>query len=334
VRVLQTTKYYGQKEVVMAPNRRPPLIFPIILIVVGAIFLYANYRPAFDPWLILRTYWPLILIFIGLGKIWDSTQRQRLQQANNPNAPATPVYSVGSTIVILGVVLVLLALFWHGRAFSRDRRTDSFMHHDARTVDRGGAKSVNISVESGAGEVTVGSGAGHLLDADFSYGNSYFRPQVDYKVDSGVGQLTITQDGERTQFGTAHNDWNLRLSQDVPLTLKVEMGAGEGRFHLRDLQVTDLNVQMGAGHVDVDLTGDRKKDLNADLQGGVGQATIHLPKNVGVIANASGGIGAVSAHGFKHDGDDYLNDAYGKTAATIHLRVQGGVGQVTLLLEP
>ena len=54
------------------PTQRPPLVVPIILIVVGALFLYANYRPAFDPWLVLKTYWPLILIFIGLGKMLDS----------------------------------------------------------------------------------------------------------------------------------------------------------------------------------------------------------------------------------------------------------------------
>jgi hypothetical protein len=112
------------------------------------------------------------------------------------------------------------------------------------------------------------------------------------------------------------------------------MGAGDGRFHLRDVQLTNLNLQMGAGRVDVDLTGDRKQDLNADIEGGVGQATIHLPRNVGVIASASGGIGAVTARGLNHDGDDYVNDVYGKTPATIRLRVQGGVGHVNLLLEP
>ena len=57
-------------------HERPPLVFPIVLIVVGALFLYANYRPAFDPWQVMRTYWPLILIFVGLAKIFDSTLRR------------------------------------------------------------------------------------------------------------------------------------------------------------------------------------------------------------------------------------------------------------------
>jgi len=58
-----------------------------------------------------------------------------------------------------------------------------------------------------------------------------------------------------------------------------------------------------------------------------------LPKNVGVTVSAQGGIGSVSAHDFKRDGDDYVNDVYGKTPATIRVRVQGGVGQITLLQQ-
>jgi hypothetical protein len=91
---------------------------------------------------------------------------------------------------------------------------------------------------------------------------------------------------------------------------------------------------MGAGQVDVDLTGDRKKDLDADIEGGVGQATVRLPSKVGVVVHASGGLGSINAHGFKHNDDEYTNDAYGKTPATIHLKVEGGVGEINLVEEP
>jgi hypothetical protein len=120
----------------------------------------------------------------------------------------------------------------------------------------------------------------------------------------------------------------------VPLELKIEMGAGRGNLRLRDVPVTRLDMSMGAGQVDADFTGDCKADLIANLEGGVGQATIRLPRNVGVIVHASGGIGAVDAHSLKHDGDEYINDAYGKTPATIHLKVEGGIGQITLTEEP
>jgi hypothetical protein len=93
-------------------------------------------------------------------------------------------------------------------------------------------------------------------------------------------------------------------------------------------------MTMGAGQADVDLTGDRKSDLTANLEGGVGQVTIRLPRKVGVVVRASGGIGSISAHGFRHEDDEYTNEAYGKTPATIHLKVEGGIGQISLIEEP
>ena len=310
--------------------RRTSLVLPIVLIVIGAMFLYANWRPAFDPWPILRTYWPLILIFIGLGKMWDSTRARQ-----NPDGGARRGVSLGSTFGALAFVLVLIVLFWHGRAFTHDRRYSRDLLHNSRTVERQGAKSVNVSLETSAGEFNISGGSSHLLDADFNYNDSYETPRVEYNVADGIGHLSILQDDQgSTHFGTSHNQWNLRLSNDVPIELKVEMGAGRGHLRLRDLPVTRLDMTMGAGQADLDLTGDRKKDLIANLEGGVGQVTIRLPRNVGVIAQASGGIGSVNARGFRHDNDEYTNEAYGKTPATIRLKVEGGVGQISLIEEP
>jgi hypothetical protein len=37
--------------------------------------------------------------------------------------------------------------------------------------------------------------------------------------------------------------------------------------------------------------------------------------------------------GLEHDGGDYVNRVYGKTPATIRLRVEGGIGQIRLIEE-
>jgi hypothetical protein len=310
--------------------RRTSLVLPVVLIALGAMFLYANWRPAFDPWPILRTYWPLILVFVGLGKMWDATRARR----NPDGALRSGGVSLGATFGALAFVLVLIVLFWHGRAFSHGRRYSSDVQHESRTVERQGAKSVNITLETSSGEFNISGGSNHLLDADFNYSDSYETPRVDYNVADGIGHLHISQDSGSAHFGAKHNQWNLRFSNDVPFELKVEIGAGRGNLHLRDLPVKRLDMSMGAGQADLDLTGDRKNDLTADLQGGVGQVTIRLPRKVGVVVHATGGIGAVDAHGLRHDNDEYTNDAYGKTPATIRLTVKGGVGQISLIEEP
>ena len=307
--------------------RRVSLVLPIILITVGALFLLHNWRPAFDPGPILWTYWPLILIFVGVGKIWDSSYRSR-----NPNA--APTVSIGASVGAVAFVAVLVLLFWHGRSFSRRHSFDTGSRHDVQTVDLQGAKSAHARLEIGAGQLTINGGATHMLDADFRYSYSSDAPRVDYHVDGGVGQLNISQESHSVHFGRSENDWNLHFSKDTPLELKVDMGAGQGDLHFRDISLTRLDLNLGAGQMDVDFTGDRKADLTADIEGGVGQANIRLPKNVGVIAHASGGIGSIDVHGLKRDGDSYTNDAYGKSPATIHLKVEGGIGQITLNVEP
>jgi hypothetical protein len=308
-------------------HERPPLFFPIVLIVLGALFLYANYRPAFDAWYVLKTYWPLILIFVGLAKIFDSTRAARAG-GSNPGS-----WSAGATIGFVAFIVVMTILLFHSHAFSHSRAFRSNVKHESQHIDLQGANAIDASIQSPAGQLTVEGGASRALEADFSFAESYGAPVVDYRVASGIGQMNVTQDHDEPHFGVSHNDWNLRFNDSIPLELKVEMGAGEGRLHLRDVPVTRLRLNMGAGRVLVDLTGDRKRDVDADIQGGVGEATIRVPKNVGVVAHASGGIGGIMASGFKKQDDEYTNDAYGKAPVTIRLKVQGGVGSIRLLME-
>jgi hypothetical protein len=309
--------------------RHSSLVFPILLITIGALFLYANWRPAFDPWPVLTTYWPLILIFLGLGKMWDMTRRRK-----NPDAASGS--SVGATVGIVAFVLLLFVFLWHGHAFSRGRGHgfSASVRHEVRTVDLAGAKTVRADLNIGAGQLTLRGGSSHLVDADFDYYEREGSPQVEYAVNGGKGELKISQEGGQPNIGGTNNTWSLHFSNSVPLDLNIDMGAGEGDLRLRDLDVTNLTVNMGAGRVEVDLTGDRKKDLQADIEGGVGQAVIRLPRKIGVIVNASGGIGTIDASGLKHDRDEYTNAAYGKSPVTIRLKVEGGVGQISLIQEP
>src|ERR1700693_2041112 len=108
--------------------KRVSVVFPIILITIGALFLLHNWRPAFDPVPVLQTYWPLILVFIGLGKIWDNVQRRR-----NPDAP--PGISMGATVGALAFVVVIVLLLSHGHSFARGRRSYANTNHTAQSVD-------------------------------------------------------------------------------------------------------------------------------------------------------------------------------------------------------
>jgi hypothetical protein len=308
--------------------RRVSLVLPVILITIGVLFLLHNWRPSFEPWEILWDYWPLILIFVGLGKIYDNFQRDR-------NPKAASAISVGTTVGVLAFVAVLALLLWHGRGVARRHGLySSEVDHTSQSVDLQGAKSARAHLEMSAGELTVSSDSQHALDADFRFTHAYDEPRVDYHVTDAVGEIRISQDSHPVRFGNTKNEWNLRFNKNLPLELRVDMGAGQGNLDFRDIPLTRLDLHLGAGEVDVDLTGDRKTDLTAQIEGGVGQANIRLPKRIGVIAAASGGIGSISTHGLQQNGGSYTNEAYGKSPVTIHLKVSGGIGEIVLTEEP
>lgn len=306
--------------------RRVSLVFPIVLITVGVLFLLHSWRPAFDPWEVVRDYWPLILIFVGLGKIFDNVLRTR-----DPNASSR--ISVGSTVGVVAFVLVLALLIWHGHGRSRGRGF-SGPSHTSQTIDLQGAKRARAKLEMGSGQLTISGVSPHALGADFTYSEMFDQPRVDYHVTEGVGMIEISQDSHPVRFGNSRNEWILHFSKDLPLELTVDLGAGQGNLDFRDIPLTRLDLHLGAGEANVDLTGDRKSDLSADIEGGVGRANIRLPRNVGVIAEASGGIGSIRTPGLKEEGGSYVNEAYRKSPATIRLKVTGGIGEIDLIQEP
>ena len=291
----------------------------IFLIAIGVFVLISNLHPNVRFWPILYRYWPLILIFIGLGKILDSFMARRDPQNAGDH------YISGVSVAILVLIALFALAVWTGRSEKYDERRES------KTVELQGAKTLDATVEMPSGMLDLGGGSQRLLDADFKYNEGPAAPEVNYSVDSGQGLLRVSQKEHHDfHFSSTHDDWNLRFNNDVPMTMKINMGAGESNLRFNGVNITRLDLNLGAGKVDMDLTGKRKADLDAYVNGGVGSATIHLPRDVGVEVHANGGIGSIDEGDLKKDGDAYVNEAYGKSPISIRLTIKGGIGSVTL----
>jgi hypothetical protein len=206
------------------------------------------------------------------------------------------------------------------------------MQREAQSIQAENAQSVRANLKMGAGELNLTGGADQLMEADFSYNVAAWKPKVSYDVSGDTGELTVRQGsgGGVRLGGDARNEWDIRLNDEVPTSLSVQMGAGESDLDLDDLTLTRLDLEMGAGRTTIDLTGDYERDLVASIQGGVGQATVQLPSEVGVRVEAQGGLGEINAEGLQKEGEAYVNDAYGDSEVTLDVDIQGGVGQINL----
>jgi len=205
------------------------------------------------------------------------------------------------------------------------------MEVDTRTVELEGAKTVVLEVRMGAGELDIHGGASKLMDATFAYNVDKWKPRVKYEVLGRKGILKIRQGkSSGVPMGSTRNKWDISLSEDVPIGIKIDLGAGEGDLDLRELQLDSLDIDMGVGDLEVDLSGERQDDLRVDVDGGVGSATFYLPEHVGVRVHVDKGIGSVHAQGMRKDGKVYKNEAYGTSKASIHISIDAGIGSITL----
>jgi hypothetical protein len=111
----------------------------------------------------------------------------------------------------------------------------------------------------------------------------------------------------------------MHLDPDLPMSLEVELGAGNAWLYLGDLNLTDLRVEMGAGNALIDLTGDRQQDLNASLSGSVGTMDVRIPRGTGTREDGEGLIGTINAPELTVNG---------RTPVTLYVAIRSGVGTI------
>jgi N-terminal domain of toast_rack, DUF2154 len=242
---------------------------------------------------------------------------------------------MGRSMVLLVVAAVAATALFAGACGTQRGGTQQQvgeMQRDSQSIQAENAQSARTQLKMGAGELNLTGGADQLMEADFAYNVASWKPKVNYDVSGDTGELMVRQGsgGGVRLGGEARNEWNIRLNDEVPTDLVVQMGAGESALDLDSLTLTGLDLQMGAGKTTVDLTGDYAQDFDASIQGGVGEATVMLPSEVGVRAKAQGGLGKINAEGLQKVGNAYVNHAYGESEVTLRVGIQGGIGQINL----
>ncbi len=206
--------------------------------------------------------------------------------------------------------------------------------HDSVSIARDSSEFLNVNLNMGGGNLSVSPGTQKFAEGDLIYNVELWKPIVKYSTAAGHGALEIDQPGSRhAHTGNMKYDWNLRLADNVPIDLTVHFGAGGAQLDIGRLTLRNVDVTMGVGELHMDLRGVPQRNYDVRIRGGVGEATIRLPRDVGVSAKAVGGIGEIHTSGLHKDGNRYLNDAYERSKSTIHLDIQGGIGQINLLSD-
>ena len=123
----------------------------------------------------------------------------------------------------------------------------------------------------------------------------------------------------------------LRLTDEIPVQLKINSGASDSRLDLSDLQVTDLRIDTGASATEI-LFPDSVTFTKAVIKAGASSVKIKIPDNVAAKIKITGGLmdTKVDKERFPKSGGFYQSEDYDSAVYKTEIRVNVGAGSVVI----
>jgi hypothetical protein len=293
-------------------RRYPSLTWPIILILVGVLFLLNNMGVLdVDLWNLWRL-WPVLLILAGLEIIIG-----RRSAIGNIIVAVLTLATVGGIVLLLFVAPDVLGASKAAGVERIDEPLDG--------VERA---ELEINFPAGRLEIDQLSDSSSLITGDLELSTSR-KPTWEVNRSGGRAsmELRYTRSDSWPQNWQRGDEWRLSLSPNVGYTLHTSLGAGEAVLDLTGLDVRELRLEAGAGRSNIILPDEG--DFIADINGGVGQMIIEIPEEMAAQITVSRGIGEVRVDNrFDKHGDSYRTSDWQSNENRVDLMIEVGIGQV------
>ncbi len=242
----------------------------VILILIGVLFLL-NTTGVLDigVWESIAVLWPLLLIAIGIEKIFMSTQTLK------PLAFLSPVIIVGA------VVYAVVASPGGGIAFSSDDDYSQRSSDWSVSADPG-VTAMDLYMDFGGGRLKVRGGAdsGKLLEGQFYHRGQ--RPEVNSEETGQTMKVTLKRRGSTIVLGQRDRErWIVKLNETVPVDLSLDAGGAQVRLDLADIVLNKLDLETGAADVDL-ILGAKSPEVRCDVSCGAASIDMVIPAGAGL----------------------------------------------------
>lgn len=299
--------------------RRGSLVWPIVLIGFGIVFLLNNLGVlSWGVWMTIFRLWPLLLVVIGLD----------ILLGRRPGV---------WTII---PVFIMVGLFAGGVWLVQTTRSvwsgDTYVQEISHPLDN--ASSADIDINFGVGELEVNktSETGILMEGalditeDESLNKNYF-------TQDGIAYLELESTGTQFYPSWLIDDWDdykrnwvLNFTDDIPIDLSIDTGVGQATIDLGGIQLEGLNIDSGIGETKVYLPD--SGSFNAWISLGIGELVVYVPADLMVRIHMDTGLGNNSISGnYIHSGSVYFSPGFDDMGDWVELYVDGGIGDVRVV---
>ena len=258
-------------------------------------------------------FWGAVLILLG-GLMFLNNADIRLPGGINPMQLFWP-----SVLILLGG-WIIFGFFLRGN-----------VETEQMSIDLQGASQASLKLSHGAGRIVVGSGAapGQLLSGSFAGGIKHSAHRSGDRLDAHLESRPFAFPPFIS--GWQGLEWNFNLTREVPLALRLETGASQSEFDLRDVKVTDLKVSTGASKTDITLPANAGM-TNVKVELGAASLDMVVPQGVAARIRAEQGVAAIEIDTgrFPYSNGIYESADYSSAQDKVDIMIQAGVGRVAV----
>ena len=348
-------------------RREITLVWPVILIGIGIIFLLSNLGiVSGGAWDLISTLWPVLLILIGIESILN---RRGLVGATvmiclgaiflmaNFGLLAIDIWSlvlqfwpvlliaigfdiiVGRRSIILSLlgVLVVVAILVGAVWYSSYTTAGSQITATSINQSLDGATQANVQIDTGLGEVHISAlAAGEALIEGSVPQGSGFDVRQEFSVDGEVANYRLWQTGNTAWVFPAPRNrigWDLQLNPEAIKNLELNLGVGQVQLDLQDIALENLQVKTAVGNTELTLPA--QGNCQVQLEGAIGKLTVYVPEEIGLQIQASSAIGTTDVpNDYIRSSGNYRSPNFDQAKNHVNLTVSNAIGLIEFLPLP
>jgi len=193
-------------------------------------------------------------------------------------------------------------------------------------VPLGDAESAEVLLRFGAASFHLKPGAAELLEGEVTYNVDQLEPETEYSTSAGKIRVEISPRRGTEIRGLpterVRNDWEVWLTRQIPLSLRIEAGAFSGDFDLSGLRLANLEMRTGAARSTVSFEEPNPQELERiEIETGASEFDI-----LGL------GYANFEEMAFKSSLGRYTLDFTGPLNRSAEVRIETGISQVTIIV--
>ncbi|MHB8124128.1 MAG: LiaI-LiaF-like domain-containing protein [Desulfitobacteriaceae bacterium] len=300
----------------------------LLFVCLGVIFFLINFGVlSWSFWISVVDLWPLILILLGIGLLF------------NKRLPFSTILLV-FLIALAGYSMIFGDRFVPFRSmnyfYSHNSGMNNFKNSMATDVSLSpDIRKAQIKMNLGGAQVNLGSlgpadNQSQLAKGSYTWENMFGTNGPEFGTQQEGDTMNINLSSNK--HGGMKDSLRMDLSNKVKYSLDINAGAINGDFDFSQLEVEKLSLKTGASKFDLRF-GDNGLTTEGKIDSGASKLTLVIPENVGLHVHFNGVASETDfmGSGFLLDNKEWSSPGYDQAKTKVNLDISCAAGSIHLI---